>query len=1373
MADGTIKIDIRGDSSKLGGDIARSANKVKSLTNEFNNQVKVLRDLENETKKTQESLDKMKVDPSKLASIKQMEADLKAVNAATVAIEKENANLEASYQKAVEQLEQLKETGFNTEQLTPYINEVDRLAQQLAPIDEKLESNRQRATEMAQAIAQIKMDPSTAPEVQELEQRLQALSGATTETKQRMDQISGDMKFARIGEAARDAGQKIISMGQSAISGLGKIISAAGRAASSIFSIGKNSNSAAGGIQKMAVRIGSMIKNAFVFNVISKALRGFRNTLNSVAMSVPQISTAVSGIGQNMWTAFAPIWEAIQPALLTFLGVVQRVTQAVATLIAMLFGKTYQQASASAQAIQANADALDNQAASTGSAGKAAKDASKELAAFDKINQQSADTASGGGGGGGGGGGAGGTFADMEVPSSALLDWIEELKNKLLELEPDLEYFRNLGFKFGQAIADWLDNIPWDTIQAWARSFAMKLAAFLDGALVQSTLLPSLGTTIAQALNTALIFVFNFIRTFPFYQFGVRIGEGLNNAVNTIDWALLGATLAGWIMSIINTAYGIVTTFNWEEFGNSIGESINSFFRDIEWDTIAKTFSEAIKGVLNTMSSAISEINWKQIGTDIKTFLVNMDWDGIWKAIKDAISAAFSGFRDLLVGIFGSEEAADVFVGILTALATVIGVISAAMAIYNVATAIAAIVTNALFLPVLLVVAAIVALVAIIWLLIENWDSVAKAAQDAWDWIVGVFVDAATWFDENVIQPIFGFFQGLWDTVTDIFSGVAEFFGFGSDAADEYKDGMSGSLETAEEDVIEPFLEDTKASLDPMEDIGTQSGSKLKDGISGELEDSADETYGTFLGDTQKTLNLEDIGTQSGAKLTEGITTSLDGSADSTYASFLSDTEKTLNLDDIGLQSGSDLTSGLTTSLDGAAASTFQPLLSDTEETLDLESIGMSSGQGFTTGLTNSLSGVAETTFQPFIDEVNGLLGTGTGHSIVFEGIGNEIVEGLKTGLAPITSSAGNVFVEMVTTIKNSFSGIGVFFSDIFKVAWINIKAPFASTATFFSQVNSRIKNAFSTTKTFFSNTFKLSWQAIEKAFSTVKTFFSRTWLNITDAFKTAGTWFRTTFGVVWKNIEASFSTSKTFFTSVWENIKNTFSVVPKWFETTFTDAWTRVKNVFSTGGAIFVGIQDGIVNGLKTVVNGIINGMNAVLYTPFNALNRALNTIRSANVAGKYPFAGLPYISIPQIPRLKVGLDYVPYDEFPALLHEGERVLTAEENKAYTASLGSGISAGTMAQLNNFSVSPQATAAIAATGSTSDGNLIAEFKAMREEMRSLVNQMASVAVSNSGGGNVVINSDSTMGQLIRLLRFELVKEDNRAGFRIQPQRVT
>ena len=43
-------------------------------------------------------------------------------------------------------------------------------------------------------------------------------------------------------------------------------------------------------------------------------------------------------------------------------------------------------------------------------------------------------------------------------------------------------------------------------------------------------------------------------------------------------------------------------------------------------------------------------------------------------------------------------------------------------------------------------------------------------------------------------------------------------------------------------------------------------------------------------------------------------------------------------------------------------------------------------------------------------------------------------------------------------------------------------------------------------------------------------------------------------------------------------------------------------------------------------------------------------------------PVVGGKGFNIPKIPRLKVGMDYVPSDRFPALLDEGEWVLTKEE---------------------------------------------------------------------------------------------------------------
>lgn len=82
-----------------------------------------------------------------------------------------------------------------------------------------------------------------------------------------------------------------------------------------------------------------------------------------------------------------------------------------------------------------------------------------------------------------------------------------------------------------------------------------------------------------------------------------------------------------------------------------------------------------------------------------------------------------------------------------------------------------------------------------------------------------------------------------------------------------------------------------------------------------------------------------------------------------------------------------------------------------------------------------------------------------------------------------------------------------------------------------------------------------------------------------------------------------------------------------------------------------------------KGPLNFIIEGLNVLV--------RGLNKL-SFDVPDWVPFIGGKTFgfNIPEIPKLKKGINYVPYDEYPAVLHEGERVLTAEENRSYSGTL-------------------------------------------------------------------------------------------------------
>lgn len=136
--------------------------------------------------------------------------------------------------------------------------------------------------------------------------------------------------------------------------------------------------------------------------------------------------------------------------------------------------------------------------------------------------------------------------------------------------------------------------------------------------------------------------------------------------------------------------------------------------------------------------------------------------------------------------------------------------------------------------------------------------------------------------------------------------------------------------------------------------------------------------------------------------------------------------------------------------------------------------------------------------------------------------------------------------------------------------------------------------------------------------------------------------------GVLMPVIEAIFNSfltrASTTITSVTTIFRNLIDFIRNVFTGNWKAAWENVKEIF------------------RTAVSGLANIFKAPLNAIVDAWNGLASSIGSITIPDWVPKVGGNSYSLPRMSRLKVGLDYVPNDMYPAYLDEGEWVLTKEE---------------------------------------------------------------------------------------------------------------
>lgn len=422
---------------------------------------------------------------------------------------------------------------------------------------------------------------------------------------------------------------KAVSMLQSGLTALGKgalkIIPGAIKGASRIGGMLKDYMLS---FTRIFSKLGTMIKYRLVRKLMSELFTGIKEGIanlreySAAADNAMKSMSASAGYLKNSLAAMvAPALNAIASAFYAIANAAAAAMQAISRFFALIGGRSsYIRATRYAQDY---ADTV-NSAGGGGGGGE-----HTDLLGFDKINRLSDE--------GGGGGGAGEALEEIE----AFFETVE--------LGAEMQNLWQLGANLAATINSALDGIDWNRLKGKAKLIADNLATWINGFLSDPNLPKTIGSTLAEALNTAAIFANGLYYGVDWEQLGRNIASSINSFFETIDPYELAHLIMGRLSATINVLWGMVGQLHWEDIGKKLADTLEeairtSFTPDKNGYSLADKIAGIISGVINGAITAAVQLlkvdGLESIGEKVHKALV----DGI-TGRKEISYTRTGGFR--------------------------------------------------------------------------------------------------------------------------------------------------------------------------------------------------------------------------------------------------------------------------------------------------------------------------------------------------------------------------------------------------------------------------------------------------------------------------------------------------------------------------------------------------------------------------------------------------------------------------------------------------------------------------------------------------------------------------------------------------------
>lgn len=208
---------------------------------------------------------------------------------------------------------------------------------------------------------------------------------------------------------------------------------------------------------------------------------------------------------------------------------------------------------------------------------------------------------------------------------------------------------------FGSGLAQFLNGlISPELFSALGKTIAGALNTalhFLDS-FGETFDFENFGISIGAGINAALEGIDWETALSAAKKLGTGIGNVINGFFKRTDFSLVGSTLANALNTAIQFALSSGKKIDFELIGKKISDGINGFFKTFRADKLAKAINVWVKGVLKTVSTLLKKTDFDMIGKKIGKFLAELDLTGALKGLASVVWEAIKGAFNLLSGIF-------------------------------------------------------------------------------------------------------------------------------------------------------------------------------------------------------------------------------------------------------------------------------------------------------------------------------------------------------------------------------------------------------------------------------------------------------------------------------------------------------------------------------------------------------------------------------------------------------------------------------------------------------------------------------------------------------------------------------------------------